>query len=122
MLIHLLKIVKRVVENYSFHKIFYIGFILTPIKYMSYAFSSDLLNFLKTFQFLKLTFLMHILAIGIRTTMYGMIYLDFASHKMWNINPPINIVSKKITSADKFFLFCTKTIKAHVKVTSSKAF
>ena len=51
-----------------------------------------------------------------------MMYLDFASHKMWNINPPINIVSKKITSADKFFLFCTKTIKAHVKVTSSKAF
>ena len=65
---------------------------------------------------------MHIHAIGINTTIYGIIYLDFASHNIWNINPPINIVSKNITSIDKFFLFCIRTIKTHMQVTSNKAF
>ena len=35
-----------------------------------------------------------------------MIYLDFASHNIWNAKPPAKIVSRKITSIDRFFLFC----------------
>ena len=62
------------------------------------------------------------LATGIKTTMYGIIYLDLASHTIWKQNPPKNIVTKNISSNDKFFLFCTNTIIAQVNVNMIKAF
>ena len=47
---------------------------------------------------------MQILAAGIRTTIYGTIYLDLASHNIWKQNPPKNIVTKNINSNDNILV------------------
>lgn len=54
--------------------------------------------------------------------MYGIIYLDFASHKIWKANPPTKTVSNNIISSDNFFLFCIKTIKLEEQIRTNNAF
>ena len=93
---------------------------ILSIKYNIALLFYYLLNFFSLSQ--KVSSLILIDAIGINTIIYGIIYLDFASHNIWTVNPPTNIVSKKINSSERFLLFCIKTIKLHRQVAINNAF